>query len=572
MPNLTTAPQHHSTTALLLTLLIGFGLPQANAATPDTGILQEYQQPNLPIQRELSSPEIAPSEKKDSAATTATVRVAQFAIEGAALFPQQRLQDLLQDLIGRDLTLSELRAAADRITDLYRTEGYPLASTFLPPQTVSDGIVKLIVVEGKYGEVRTQGSARLPDSTVSNILSAQGIVSGNAITQADLERSLLILQNMPATDASLSVQAGAAVGTSDVQVEAKAKSLFSGELSYDNHTSRYIGAQRVTAKVNLNSPFGWGDQLNVRGTHAIDHDFVSANYTFPLGYNGLKIGGGASRLDFHLCCDFSALDWQGEMTTFNLQASYPLILSKQRKLFISTAYFNRHLRDEALGVEIDDRKVNAAQLLLDAAFSGSAETRINLTITGANLDLSGNTADQAGDAAGARSEGGFWKVRGALQQRWPMSSSVWLDYQLRGQWASKNLEGSEKFLLGGQNGIRAYPVGEGAGDMGLLARVELGTMVPLPIPGKLAASLFADAGTTWLHQNIFTGALGVGQSNHYTLAGTGVALLWALPYQLTAEASAAVKIGSNDGRITGGNDADGRNNRARGWISLRWDF
>ncbi|MFM9912196.1 MAG: ShlB/FhaC/HecB family hemolysin secretion/activation protein [Methylophilaceae bacterium] len=535
-------------------------------------MLQEYQQPDLPSQRELPSPEISPAEKKDTSATIATVRVAQFAIEGAALFPQQRLQDLLRDLIGRDLNLTELREAADRISSLYHAEGYPLASTFLPPQTVTDGTVKLIVVEGKYGEVRVQGSARLPDATVSNILSAQGIVSGNAITQPYIERGLLILQSMPATDATLSVQAGTAVGTSDVQVEAKAKNLISGELSYDNHTSRYIGAQRVTAKVNLNSPFGWSDQLNVRGTHAVDHDFVSANYTFPLGYTGLKVGGGASYLDYHLCCDFSVLDWQGEMTTFNLNASYPLILSKQRKLFIGAAYFNRHLRDEALGVEIDDRKINAAQLLLDAALSGSAETRINLTVTAANLDLSDNAGDQAQDAAGARSEGGFWKIRGALQQRWPVSSSVWLDYQLRGQWASNNLEGSEKFLLGGQNGVRAYPVGEGAGDMGLLARVELGTIVPLPIPGKLAASLFADAGTTWLHQSTFTGALGAGQSNHYTLAGTGVALLWALPYQLTAEASAAVKVGSNDGRITGGSDADGRNNRARGWVSLRWDF
>ena len=565
-----------SSTALLLTLLVsqfGFGLPQANAATPEAGILQEYQQqPGISDHRELSTPEFVPTEKKPVPSSTTTVRVEQFEIEGATLFQQERLQALLQDLLGRDLNLDELLAAGERISNLYHDEGYPLASTFLPPQTVANGIVKLVVVEGKYGEVHGQGSARLSDSRVNNILSAQGISTGNAITQSGIERGLLILQSMPATDASLTVQAGAAPGTSDILVEAKANNLFSGQISYDNYGPRFIGEQRATARVSLNSPFGWGDQLNLRGTHAVDHDFVSANYSLPIEYNGLRIGGGASYLHFHLCCDFSALDWHGEMTTFDLLTTYPLILSKQRKLFVGAVYFNRHLQDDALGIEIDDRKVNAAQLLLSAALSGSAETRINLVVTGANLDLSDNPGNQAFDAATARTEGGFWKVRGIFQQRWPVSSSIWLNYRLSGQWAGKNLDASEKFLLGGNDGVRAYPVGEAAGDMGLLARAELGTVLPLQIPGRLAASLFVDAGTTWLNKDTWAGALGAGQSNHYALSGTGVALFWEMPHQITAEASVATKLGSNDGRITGGSDVDGHNNRTRGWLALRCDF
>ncbi len=567
---------NHSSITLLLTLLVsqlGFGLPQAKAAVPEAGILQQYQQqPGISDHRELSTPEFVPTDKKRAPSSTATIHVAQFEIEGATLFQQERLQALLQDLIGRDLNLDELLAAGERISSLYHDEGYPLASTFVPPQTVANGIVKLVVVEGKYGDVHGQGSARLSDSRVNNILSAQGISSGNTITQSGIERGLLILQSMPATDASLTVQAGAKPGTSDILVEAKPNNLFNGEISYDNYGPRYIGEQRATARVSLNSPFGWGDQLNLRATHAVDHDFVSANYNLPIGYSGLRIGGGASYLNYQLCCDFSALDWHAEMTTFDLYANYPLILSKQRKLLIGAAYFNRHLRDDALGIEIDDRKVNAAQLFLSAVLSGYTETRIDLIVTAANLDLSDNPGNQAFDAATARTEGGFWKARGTLQQHWPVSSNVWLNYRLSGQWAGKNLDVSEKFLLGGNDGVRAYPVGEAAGDMGLLARAELGTALPLQIPGRLAASLFVDAGTIWLNKDTWVGALGAGQSNHYALSGTGVALLWELPHQITAEASVATKLGSNDGRITGGSDADGHNNRTRGWLSLRCDF
>lgn len=493
-------------------------------------------------------------------------------IEGVSLVAEADLQKLLADLPGQVLTLQELQAAATRITRFYQTHGYPLAATLLPPQEVHDGMIRLVVVEGKYGDIRITGSARLPENTIGQILSAQGMVSGSPIEQQALERGLLILQNMPGTDAVISFKSGQAESTSDVEVEAKAKNLIAGYFSADNHTSRYIGAQRATASISLNSPFGWGDQATIRGTHAADHDFVSAGYNFPIGSDGLRLAGNISYLDFHLCCDFSALDYNGTMTTASLGAAYPLILSKTYKLSLGATVFDRWLRDNSLGAEINDRNVKAVQFSVAAAHSGMAETRAVITLTDANLDLSGNTSNQTIDAASARTAGGFWKVRGQAQQRWPLFTSSWLDYQISGQWASRNLDSSEKFSLGGINGVRAYAVGEAAGDMGLLARAELGTLLPINLPGQLGISIFVDAGTTWLNKTIWSGALGSGQSNHYALAGTGVAAIWALPHQVTAEISVATKLGSNNGIITGLSEADGRNIRTRGWASLRWDF
>lgn len=543
----------------------------AYAAT-DAGIVQEYQEPGnlINLDSKTTPPPVAPARQQSNNSTK--IKVSQFSIEGASLFSGDRLQALLQGYQGRELSLQDLYDAAAQISNFYHENGYPLASTFIPPQEIHDGLVKLIVVEGKYGDIRITGSERLQESTIGQILNEQGMVSGNPIEQQSLERGLLILQSMPGTDATISFRGGKAESTSDVEIEAKPKHLITGYLSADNHTSRYIGAQRATASVFLNSPFGWGDQATLRGTHAVDHDFMSADYSFPIGSNGLRLAGYVSHLDFHLCCDFSALDYNGTMTTASLGVNYPLILSKAYKLSLSATVFDRWLRDESLGSEINDRNVRATQLSVAAAHSGRAETRAYITLTSANLDLSGNTANQTIDAASARTEGGFWKVRGQAQQRWPLFKSSWLNYQISGQWASRNLDPSEKFVLGGINGVRAYPVGEGAGDMGLLARAELGTLVPIDAPGRLGISIFVDAGTTWLNQTTWAGALGAGQSNHYALAGTGVAAIWALPHQVTAEMSVATKLGSNDGMITGLSEADGRNIRTRGWASLRWDF
>jgi hypothetical protein len=45
--------------------------------------------------------------------------------------------------------------------------------------------------------------------------------------------------------------------------------------------------------------------------------------------------------------------------------------------------------------------------------------------------------------------------------------------KLRGQWADTNLTSSEKFSLGGNDAVRAYPTGEAPGDRGWLATAEL---------------------------------------------------------------------------------------------------
>jgi hypothetical protein len=53
-------------------------------------------------------------------------------------------------------------------------------------------------------------------------------------------------------------------------------------------------------------------------------------------------------------------------------------------------------------------------------------------------------------------------------------SSGWSVYgRLSAQWATDNLDSSEKFILGGPYGVRAWPNGEAPGDQGWLAQLEL---------------------------------------------------------------------------------------------------
>jgi hemolysin activation/secretion protein len=77
------------------------------------------------------------------------------------------------------------------------------------------------------------------------------------------------------------------------------------------------------------------------------------------------------------------------------------------------------------------------------------------------------------DDVTARKRGGFDKFNLDLArvQNLPAGFSLYGRYSL--QLADRNLDSSERFGLGGAQGVRAYPLGEGMGDEGWLGQVEL---------------------------------------------------------------------------------------------------
>ena len=67
--------------------------------------------------------------------------MAGFRISGNSVFTAAELLALIASWTGADRTLSDLEAAAGRITQYYRAHGYLIARAFVPAQDVGDGIV-----------------------------------------------------------------------------------------------------------------------------------------------------------------------------------------------------------------------------------------------------------------------------------------------------------------------------------------------------------------------------------------------------------------------------------------------
>ena len=185
----------------------------------------------------------------------------------------------------------------------------------------------------------------------------------------------------------------------------------------------------------------------------------------------------------------------------------------------------------------------------------------------------GNDADRFADAVSARTRGHFdkWIWRVERTQSLGGVSNWGLYLGANGQIGSKNLDSSEKFLLGGPSGVRGYPVGEASGDSGWLASAELRHDIPLTAGLSAQALVFVDRGHVRQHIDPWAGSVMPWTGNQYSLSSAGIGLnlqgaRWSF------RSAWARHLGDNPGHGATGLNADGQRFGQYLWLQASLRF
>lgn len=487
-------------------------------AVPDAGqIMRELRQVSPGGQTLNGLPETSPR-NEESANDDVRITVTRFDIAGNTSISTSDLQDLLADQLGRRLSLSDLKNAASRITALYRERGFLVARAYLPVQDVEGGAIKILILEGNIAQLQLRNSSSLSDERVKAYLDTA--VAGSAIRSDDIDRALLLLNDVPGVGpVRATLQPGAAVGTSDLVVEIDAGPRISGLVGLDNYGSRYTGNARLSGTFFLNNLAGVGDQAVVSGLLSNQKlGYGRVGYSVPLGGNGLRLGGFFSTTHYELAREFAVLDAHGTAKNLGLFATYPFLRSQRANLTGSVSLEKRQLSDRIDAItSVNDKNAR----LINFGLSGSYRDELGgggLSNFDVSAGLGKLTIDSpialAIDNLSARTNGSYRKIylTGNRLQRISSTDSLWL--ALSAQWASKNLDSSEKFVLGGANGVRAFPQGEAIGDQGYLASVEYRHN----FNDSLQAAMFYDAGSVTINREVFDAAA----MNKRSLSGLGL--------------------------------------------------
>jgi hemolysin activation/secretion protein len=560
--------------ASAIALACAFPHHVASAQTaPDAGSLQRDiersrvpgaapRQPVAPVVEEPARPAL-------TAADSVRFHVKAFRIGRTAAFAEADLLPLLQAYTGKELTLADLQRAADTITRHYRDRGYFVARAYLPAQDIRDGVVEIVVLEGKVDRiaVRPSGAIRLHGPVVERTLRA-ALPAEASIREADLERGLLLLGDLPGIDVRSTLSPGAAVGASTLTAEVTEGPLVSGNVDFDNFGNKFSGPYRVGGTLNLNDPTGLGDQLNLRATESSGTHYGRLGYLLPAGSSGLKLGVAYAATRYKLCCEFASLEAKGDAQVATLNALYPLFRSRNFSLYGTAAYDSKHYFNSTVTGTTSDKKARVLALGLNGDgrdnLGGGGMNNFGLALSDGRLDLDGWAADRAADDATTRAHGRYRKTTYSLARLQRVGEATSAYAALSGQTAAKNLDSSEKFVLGGPNGVRAYPQGEAPGDEGYLLNLEL----RYELNPSLQVAVFVDHGEIHLHRNEWAGWNGANTriGNRYGLSGYGAGLSWSQPGNYLVRASLAFRMGDNPGRDVNDNDSDNTRNRARFWL------
>ncbi|WP_197722852.1 ShlB/FhaC/HecB family hemolysin secretion/activation protein [Sulfurivermis fontis] len=547
--------KHLHLSPLAAALCVVFASSALAQPVPDAGRLLQETQPAQPAplpQRELG---LAPPAEGEVLPGGATVALTGVKIEGNTVFHEAELLALLGDVKGKTYDLAGLRELSARITRHYREAGYPFARALIPAQRFEDGVLTIRVIEGRYGRIDVQG-----DEAAQAFLA--GLEPGAMIEGAPLERRLLLLGDQPGVKVSPILRPGQELGTGDLVVEVQRERAWRGDVGLDNHGNRYSGEIRGRANLSLDSPFTLGDRFALRAIASEEGTWQGAfDYGLPLGGSGLRANVGYSHTYYELGEDFANLDAHGTAKVASAGLSYPVLRGQQANLAIGIQYQHKNLEDRQDATATrNDKTSDVVPLTVQFDRRDSAGvTWGSLAYTVGDLEL--DAALEAADiASGMDSRGHFakWNLDLARLQTTPIANFN-LYGRLSAQWANKNLDSSESFLLGGPNGVRAYPVGEGNGDEGYLVQLEARYRL-----GSAEPYLFYDAGKVRI--NADNGRLAAPLAdNTRSIAGSGFGIRYASgAYSLDA----ALAWRTHGGKP----ESDTRDTNPHGWVSLVWRF
>lgn len=513
-------PLRHRHVALAVLTLATLGVaPVAIAQTAGPGMQLQQSVPPKPQPAAPGMVPAMPDAAPASVAGGASAVLTAVEISGNTLIDSSTLLAAIGDVRGRRYDFAGLDGIARAVTDAYRAQGYIFTRAILPPQNLGSGVLKVEVIEGRYGRIVLDGADPLVPTAQPFIDAA--LQPEDVIQAKPLERAMLLLNDQPGFRVQPTMRPGAYRGDGDLHVAVERRNRWSADVGLDNAGSRATGLVRARGSVSWNSPWRFGDRLTLTALVTDEAMWLgSADYETPLGGDGWRAGASLARTSYQLGGEFADLDASGRADTMGVRLSYPVVRSQRSNVSVSVQGQHKALHEGFNdGLLTRDKSSNLAVLGLqfdhrDGLWGGGVTYgALNLTLGKLSLDADSATAD----AATARTAGSFakWNLDISRIQRLPGAFSAFLRLSVQG--ANQNLDASEKLGLGGFLGVRAYPLGEASGDQGWLSQLEL-----RHAQGEVTWFLFHDMGRMRANHSPWAPDADATRS----IAGSGVGLRW----------------------------------------------
>jgi hemolysin activation/secretion protein len=528
-------------TLLIGGLMVGASMPQAvQAQVPLPRNLPPIQRPDptiptqplpdkpLPPPDDLLNPSgTAPPTTQPGTNITGDIQVDRIEIEGSTVFSAADFAPITKPYLGRKLTFTELLQIRTDITKFYVNKGYITSGAIIPPQTITGGVIKVQVIEGRLESINVSGNKRLRSGYISQRLA---LGATKPLNVNNLLESLQLLKLDPLiTNISADLQAGVKPNSQILQVDVQEAKSFYIAPSLDNARSPSVGSFRRQIQVSEANLLGLGDGLSLGYSNTDGSNGIDLSYSLPINAkNGtLRFSFGNTRSKV-LEEPFDALEIKATSRYYELFYRQPVVLKPRTEFSVGFGLSHQTSQTE-LG--LDD--IGPFALSLGADENGSTRVtalrffqewtnRSEKQVLAARSQFSIGTSGLFGASQNDQGvpDSNFISWRGQAQWvRLLARDSIFL---VRGdmQVADRGLLSLEQIGLGGSSTVRGYRQDTNLTDNGALfsAEVRLPILRVKKIGGLLQLAPFFDLATGWNRDR--------DNPDPRTLASVGTGLIW----------------------------------------------
>jgi hemolysin activation/secretion protein len=449
----------------------------------------------------------------------------------STVFSEQQLNQVLQPFEGRELTIEEIRKAADAITQLYLNNNY-INSRAIPvaqqPGT-PDGVVVIRVIEGSVTEIEVQGNQRVNPGYVRSRIQLGAKTPLNTI---QLEDQLRLLRLDPLfTNIEASLRPTGQVGQSILIVRVEEANAFISSFNIDNYSPPSIGAERFGVELRHRNVTGNGDELAASWYRSFTGGSNVFDFSYQIPVNAMD---GKVRLRFAPNRNeitqepFDQLGIKANQDVYDISYRQPIMRSPREEFALSFGFTHENgqtfLFDQLptpFGIGPDVNGVSRTSVFKfsqdyikrDPQGAWYLQSQFNLGTGLLDATINNNPIP----------DGRFFSWLGQIQRVQRLSQDHLLLLQAELQLTPDSLLPSQQFIIGGGRSVRGYRQNARSGDNGFRLTIEDRITVQRNEAGLSTIEVipFFDLGTVWNQSdnpNI--------TPNQTFLTSAGLGLLW----------------------------------------------
>lgn len=444
---------------------------------------QNIQNNKLEKKKEIDL-KLTPQQLKD---TSTVLNIQKFTLEkvvfkGNTVINTSELEKLTGDLIGKTITLNDLKESAKKITALYQNKGYLTSIAYIPPQDNSKGIAEIAIMEGKVGNVDIEGNKWTKTSYIrKNILDENDIEKQEIFNVNNLKQSLGEINQKEYLKGQVRLQRGQEPATTDIKLKLDEKLPIGLSASWDNTGRELIGVQKAGITTSIYNLTGFGDSIYANTSFAARTFGLNTGYSIPLGSHGTELRFGYSISDIELGGMYKNDNIEGRSHGFVTSLIHPFYKGDRLKVNGNLTWDMRTSKTTLQKSLLENYELRVLRTGLSATYDDNGGRWISDAIVSTGLPIMG----AQGSTERGVGSGSFVKVNTDLIRVQKLPYKTLGIFRTSWQVSPDAMKAVEQMQLGGMYTVRGFDEGVLLGDIGYNNSIELRHAVPY-LPEKIS--------------------------------------------------------------------------------------